>query len=65
MRTAKIVIVTVFVMVLVEVLAVEAFLRMHKFSAKEQPSSLEKTFAEHARNISGRRRGMARGSTGG
>lgn len=52
MRTAKIVILTVFVVGLVEILAVEIFLRMHEFSAKEQPSWLEKTFAQHARNIS-------------
>src|SRR5262245_50378977 len=52
MTTAKIVVVTVFVIALVEVAAVEILLRTHKFSAKEQPSWLEKTFAAHARNIS-------------
>ena len=52
MRTAKIVVVTVFVVVLVEVVAVEVFVRAHKFSAKEKPSWLESTFAQHARNIS-------------
>lgn len=35
MRAAKIVIVTIFVMVVVEVLAVEIFLRVHKFSKGE------------------------------
>ena len=52
MRTAKIVIVTVFVVVLVEVLLVEIFVRTHRFSAKEKPSWLESSFAQHARNIS-------------
>ena len=52
MRTAKIVIVTVFAVVLVQVLAVEIFVRAHKFSAKEKPSWLESTFAQHARSIS-------------
>ena len=51
MRAAKIVVITVFVVILVEILAAEIFLRTHKFSAKEQPSWLEKTFAQHARNI--------------
>lgn len=38
MRAAKIVIITVFAVVIVEVLAVEIFVRTHKFSAKEKPS---------------------------
>ncbi|HJZ67853.1 MAG TPA: cytochrome c, partial [Blastocatellia bacterium] len=52
MRTAKIVVITVFVVALVEVAGVEIFLRTHKFSAREQPSWLERTFAGHARDIS-------------
>ena len=52
MRPAKIVIVTIFVFLLVEFMAVEIFLRTHKFSAKDKPSWLESTFAQHARNIS-------------
>lgn len=52
MRAAKTVIVTIFVVLLVEFLGVEIFMRTHKFSAKEKPSWLEGTFAQHARNIS-------------
>jgi mono/diheme cytochrome c family protein len=52
MRAAKIVIITVFVVVLVEVLSVEIFIRAHRFTAKEKPSWLESTLAQHARNIS-------------
>src|SRR5438132_7565788 len=52
MRTAKIVIITLFVLLLVEFIAAEVFMRTHRFSAKEKPSWLESVFARHARNVS-------------
>ncbi len=52
MRTAKIVFITVFAVLLLEFIAGEVLMRTHRFSAKEKPSWLEKTFAQHARNIS-------------
>lgn len=52
MRTVKIVIITLFAVALTEFLAVEIFLRTHQFSAKDQPSWLERALAEHARSIS-------------
>lgn len=51
-RTIMIVVLTAFAVLLVEFLVVEIYFRTHKFSAKEKPSWLERTFAEHARNIS-------------
>jgi hypothetical protein len=38
MRTAKIVIITLFAVLLVEFIAAEVFMRTHRFSAKEKPS---------------------------
>jgi mono/diheme cytochrome c family protein len=52
MRTAKLVLITLFAVLLIEVLAAEIFMRTHKFGAKEKPSWLEATIAKHARNIS-------------
>ena len=52
MRVAKIAVVTVFVVVLLEALAMEIFMRTHRFGAKEKPSWLEATIAQHARNVS-------------
>lgn len=52
MRTAKIVVITLFAVFLVEFIAAEVFLRTHRFSAKEKPSWLESVFAQHARNVS-------------
>ena len=50
-RTIKIAVVTIFAVLLVEVIAGEVFLRAHRFSAREKPSWLEKTMAEHARRV--------------
>ena len=52
MRVFKIVVITLFGLLLAEFIVGEVFLRTHQFSAKETPSWLEKTFAQHARNIS-------------
>jgi mono/diheme cytochrome c family protein len=52
MRTAKLVLLTLFAVLLIEVLAAEIFMRTHKFGAKEEPSWLEATIAKHARNVS-------------
>ena len=51
-RTIMIVVLTVFVVLLIEFLAAEIYFRMHSFSAREKPSWFEKAFAEHARNVS-------------
>lgn len=51
-RTVMIVVVTIFAVLLLEVVAAEIFFRTHRFSAREKPSWIEKTFAEHARSVS-------------
>jgi mono/diheme cytochrome c family protein len=51
-RTIKVAAITVFAVVMVEVIAMEILLRAQGFSAKEKPSWMETWFAQHARNVS-------------
>jgi hypothetical protein len=51
-RTLKVAAITAFAVILVEIVAVEVFLRTQGFSTKEKPSWMESWFAQHARRIS-------------